>query len=314
MSTAALNIIFMGTPDFAVPALQSLIDSHHNVIAVYSQPPRPKGRGHNLQKSPVHMLAEKNDIPVITPKKLKKNNVAINDFIGLNADIAVVAAYGLILPKDVLEAPKYGCLNIHASLLPRWRGAAPIQYAIWKGDSETGVTIMQMEQGLDTGSMISKIKTDITDTTTAQKLHDRLSMIGADEIVTVLDDIQKKGAPEAQAQDDTLSTYASMLSKEDGIINWTQDAHEIDCQIRALNPWPGTHTRLNSKIFKIKAATVKTERHESPNGTLLNRDGDVACESGSVLRISAIQPEGKAPMNVRSAINGSYLKVGDVFT
>lgn len=304
----------MGTPDFAVPALEALIGSAHEVIAVYTQPPRPKGRGHKLQSSPVHICAEKHNIPVYTPKKLKKNEVAIEEFQSLDADIAVVAAYGLILPKTVLEAPKYGCFNIHASLLPRWRGAAPIQYAIWKGDEKSGVTIMQMEQGLDTGPMIAKEETSITDETTALSLHDKLSSIGANMIVKTIDQLSEGGKINSEPQNDALSGYASMLKKEDGQIDWSKNAQEIDRQIRALNPWPGTYFQNNGDTFKVKKAKYIAEKSQEINGTLLNNLGYVSCGDNTVLYLESIQaPNGKT-MDIPSAINGGYIRAGDRFT
>ncbi len=284
MTDQPLKIVFMGTPDFAVPALRALIGSRHDVIAVYTQPPRPKGRGHHVQKSPVHLTAEELGIPVHHPLNFK----ALEDketFQALNADLAVVAAYGLILPTTILEAPKYGCLNIHASLLPRWRGASPIQHAIWKGDKTSGVTIMQMERGLDTGPMILKGETDITPTTTAQELHDRLSMIGGDLIVQVIEDIAKNGMPEAETQDGSLSTYAPLLKKEDGCIDWSESLQEIDRQIRALNPWPGTWMEgLKGRVKVLKAHLADDQ-----------------------LVLDLVQPDGKKPMDFQSAVNGGYL-------
>ena len=279
-----LRIIFMGTPDFAVPALRALISSSHEVIAVYSQPPRPKGRGYEVEKSPVHLTADEHNIPVYHPINFKADEDK-ETFKNLNADIAVVAAYGLILPKAILEAPKYGCLNIHASLLPRWRGASPIQHAIWKGDTQSGVTIMQMERGLDTGPMILKGETDITETTTAQDLHDSLSEIGGDLIVQVLDQVDKIGLPETEQQDDSLSNYAPMLKKEDGQIDPSQDIKDIDQQIRALNPWPGTFTQGLKGRVKILKAHIE----------------------GDQLVFDLVQPDGKKPMDLQSAINGGYL-------
>ncbi len=314
MTTNALKIVFMGTPDFAVKALDKLISSKHEVIAVYTQPPRPKGRGHKLQPSPVQIRAKKNGIPVYTPQKFKKNAKAIEEFQSLNADVAVVAAYGLILPKEVLDAPKHGCLNIHASLLPRWRGAAPIQYGIWKGDSKSGVTIMQMEEGLDTGPMIAKEEILIDDKTTAQSLHDALSDIGSSMIVGIIDELAEKRDLKSQKQDDELSTYASMLKKEDGVIDWNSRAIEIGRQIRALNPWPGTFFQKDGVTFKIKEAHYVSEKTEENSGKLLSKDGKVACGDNSILLLQTIQaPNGKS-MNIEAAINGGYLTVGDILS
>ena len=230
-----MRIIFMGTPDFATPALQKLIESEHEVIAVYSQPPRPKGRGMVLTKSPVHELAESHNIPVFTPKSLKKSIEEQNSIQKLNADVAIVAAYGLLLPKAVLDAPKYGCINIHGSLLPRWRGASPIQHAIWKGDKTSGITIMQMDEGMDTGDMLLKAEVPITNETTAQSLFDELAGMGGDLVLDVLKNVD---TIQPEIQDDTLVTHAPMLEKSDGEIDMNAPAHDIDCQIRGLNPWP----------------------------------------------------------------------------
>ena len=284
----SLKVIFMGTPDFSVPALQALIKSHHDVIAVYTQPPRPKGRGHHVQKSPVHLCAEENGIAVFHPLNFK-NDEAKEEFKALSADIAVVAAYGLILPQAILDAPKYGCLNIHASLLPRWRGASPIQHAIWKGDDKSGITIMQMERGLDTGPMISKEVTPLTATTSAQELHDALSEMGGDMIINVLNDLESNGKVSAEMQDDTLSTYAPMLKKEDGKIDFSHTVKQIDQQIRALNPWPGTYVDGLKGRVKILKAHVKNDS----------------------LIFDLVQPEGKKPMDFVSAVNGGYLEKDD---
>lgn len=298
-----LRTVFMGTPEFAVPALEALIGAH-DVVAVYSQPPRPAGRGYAVQKSPVHQCADKHGIPVFTPKSLKDED-AQKEFAALNADVAVVAAYGLILPKAVLAAPKYGCLNIHASLLPRWRGASPIQHAIWKGDSESGVTIMRMEAGLDTGPMILKESVPITSDTTTPQLHDALSAIGAKLII---DALQNPATP-GEKQDDSKSTYAPMLDKKMGRIDWTNGATDIDRQIRALNPWPGTFFNAGKKRVKLLAATP-TAGNGAP-GTLLNRAGHVAC-GADALAIRKIQPDGGKPMDMVSAINGNIITIGDV--
>lgn len=281
-----MRVVFMGTPDFAVSALQSLIDSDHDVIAVYSQPPRPKGRGMQVQKSPVHELADTYGIDVHTPKSLKDKFSEDQDvFVNLNADIAVVAAYGLILPTRILNAPQYGCINIHASLLPRWRGASPIQHAIWKGDDKSGVTIMQMELGLDTGPMILKGETEITSTTTAQDLHDNLSVMGGDLVLKALSDIEKTDKVTGEKQDDALSTYAPMLKKSDGEIDPNAPAIETDQQIRALNPWPGTYLQGLKGRVKILKAHIE----------------------GNELAYDLVQPEGKKPMDIQSAKNGGYL-------
>lgn len=311
MTAQPLNIIFMGTPDFAVPALEKIINSNHHVVAVFSQPPRPSGRGQKLTKSPVHLCAEEHDIPVFTPENFKKDNEqARAHFKSLNADIAVVAAYGLILPQIILDAPKYGCLNIHGSLLPRWRGAAPIQRAIEAGDTETGITIMQMERGLDTGPMISKKKCPITKDTTAQSLHDALSQIGAEMIVETLDILARDGVLKAEKQDDALSTYASMLSKQDGEIDWSRPAVELDCQIRGLNPWPGTWIKTaEGKTLKILEAALTDQQSNKPAGTFLDKKGHIVCGNGTVLQLQSVKPENAKAMDFISAVNGGHINL-----
>lgn len=312
MTTPPLRVVFMGTPDFAVPALQCLFDSAHEVVAVYSQPPRPKGRGQQVQKSPVHLLAEARNIPVFTPLSLKKDPAAVETFISHQADIAVVAAYGLILPLSVLEAPRFGCLNIHASLLPRWRGASPIQHAIWHGDKETGVTIMQMAEGLDTGPMLLKSEVPIRGMT-AQQLHDRLAGIGGPLCVQVVDMLARGEPVPLQMQNEAETTYAKMLKKEDGRIDWALRADQIDAQVRALNPWPGTYTQTASgQRLKILAGAIVTSDGYNEPGTLLNRHGVVATGAGAY-QVQAVQPENAKAMETDAAINGHYLRVGETF-
>lgn len=313
MTNHCLKIIFMGTPDFSVAALQALLDSDHEVICVYTQPPRPKGRGHQLQKSPVQDLAESAGILVRHPKSLKKDETSRQEFIALSADVAVVAAYGLILPKDILEAPKYGCINIHASLLPRWRGASPIQRSILAGDAMSGITIMQMEEGLDTGPMISKEAVTITPVMTTPQLHDALSVMGGRMIVPVLDTLAREGKIQAEVQDESLTCYAPMLSKEDGRVAWTKTALEIDRQIRALNPWPGVWT-ITSEGKRLKILDAEAADGGSGSaGTLIDKHGLVVCGDGSALRLKIIQPDNAKPMDVAAAINGKYLGIGMVF-
>ena len=307
MSNKDLRIGFMGTPDFALVALKAIVEAGHNVVCAYSQPPRPKGRGHKLQKSPVHEYAESQNIPVFTPKSLKTDE-AKAQFASHNLDVAIVAAYGLILPQDVLDAPKFGCLNIHGSLLPKWRGAAPIQYSIWKGDTETGVTIMQMEKGLDTGPMISKRAVAITNNTIAAGLRDTLADMGAEMSLQILDKLSNGENLKSEIQDDAQSSYASMLQKSDGIIDWNNDARQIDRQIRALNPWPGVWTSCNGKRLKIIAAEVIEDNANETSGTILNKNGDVVCGE-NILRLRTIQPEGKKAMDIASAFNGGYLEL-----
>ena len=315
MSQKALKIVFMGTPDFSSHVLQALIKSSHEICAVYSRAPRPKGRGHKVQKSPVHELAEAHNIPVYTPRTLK-NEEEQKRFAALKPDVGVVAAYGLLLPETVLDAPCFGCLNIHASLLPRWRGASPIQHAIWKGDKKSGVTIMQMDKGMDTGAMILKDEISLGKDMTAEKLHDELAIMGARLILDVLESLISDGNVQLTPQDDALATNAPLLKKEDGHIRWVQTADEIDRQIRALNPWPGVWTNVKEGVrFKILEALCSKQQYpiqEAP-GTILNKGGEVMCNDDSVLKITKIQPEGKKAMDFASALNGNYLAVGDIF-
>ncbi len=314
MDHKTLKVIFMGTPDFSVPALQALIDHPSiDVMAVYTQPARPAGRGQQLKPSPIQMVADAHQIPVHTPKSLKRDPEAVALFQNLKADIAVVAAYGLILPKTVLDAPKYGCLNIHASLLPRWRGAAPIQRAIEAGDLKSGITIMQMEEGLDTGAMLLKESIEITKTTTAQMLHDGLSAMGSKMITTVLE-AMIAGQPLApEIQDESLSCYAAMLKKEEGRINWSETAATIDLKIRAFTPWPGCYTHAtDGKRIKILSGELRDETSAKPEGTILSAEGDIASKNG-VYRIHLLQPENSKAMDFKSALNGKKVAVGDRF-
>lgn len=305
----------MGTPEFSVPALRALLSSHHNVIAVYTQPPRPKGRGQQEQKSPVHLAADESDVAVFHPLSFKKDPDAVAQFAALNADVAVVAAYGLILPVAVLDAPRFGCLNIHASLLPRWRGASPIQRAVWAGDDESGITIMQMEAGLDTGPMIEKRRLPITAAMTAQDLHDGLSAMGGDMIVGMMDRLAAaQSRLPATVQDDTQSNYAPMLSRDDGRVNWTLDAIAIDRQVRGLTPWPGVWclTAQGQRLKILQAALATIDHSNAAAGTILDRHGHVACGTGQAIMLRRVQPENAKPMDFASALNGGYLNIGDV--
>ncbi|QQG36472.1 MAG: methionyl-tRNA formyltransferase [Micavibrio aeruginosavorus] len=302
----------MGTPDFAVPALQALLHSSHNVIAVYTQPPRPKGRGQQVQLSPVHQLAADNGVPVFTPRSLRKDEQARQQFCLMPADVAVVAAYGLLLPGDVLEAPRLGCLNIHGSLLPRWRGASPIQHAVWKGDTESGNCIMKMEEGLDTGPVLLRRSVPIHAHTTASSLYGELSALGGVMIHEVIDYISVHGRlPPAETQDDRLATYAPLLRKEDGLIDWAQPAKAIDCQTRGLHPWPGVYTfTSDGKRLKVLEVVPVNMTSDLPPGTLIDKAGHIACGQGSVLLLKKVQPDNAKPMDMAAAFNGRYVGVG----
>ena len=307
-----LRIVYMGTPDFAVPALQAIIDNGFSVACVYSQPPRPKGRGQKVQPSPVHALAARHGIEVRTPRSLRRDPAAQEEFVRTGCDLAIVAAYGLLLPKAVLDAPLYGCVNIHASLLPRWRGASPIQHAVWHGDEKSGISLMRMEEGLDTGPVFAAEEVAIRPQTTAQSLHDELSALGAAMIVRLLRAAAAGGLPEAAAQDEARATYAPLLSKDDGRVDWTKEAAALDRQVRALNPWPGVWTMTGEgRRLKILAAEPASEMFSHPPGTLIDHAGHIACGGDTALRLRTVQPENGKPMDVVSAFNGGYLRDGE---
>jgi len=299
-----LKIIFAGTPDFAAAALQKIIDAQYEIIAVYTQPDRPSGRGRKLKPSPVKALALDHSIPVEQPINFKEDG-AIETLKNYQADLMIVAAYGLLLPPAVLEAPKYGCLNIHASLLPRWRGAAPIQRAILAGDKETGITIMQMNEGLDTGDMLLKVTTPISETDTGGSLHDRLAELGGDAIIDALKLLESHQLQPEQ-QDDSLACYAKKLNKAESWIDWCQSAMEINRQIRAFFPWPGSQTQLDDKIIRIQKAEILDQSATGNVGEILgySRDGiDVQCGEGQ-LRLINCQLPGSRAMSVADLHNG----------
>jgi methionyl-tRNA formyltransferase len=301
-----MRIVYMGTPDFAVPALKALIDAGHRVICVYTQPPRPAGRGQREQISPVHEEAARRGIPVRTPVSLRSEG-AQRDFAALKPDIAVVAAYGLILPKPVLAAPPYGCVNIHASLLPRWRGAAPIQRAILAGDAETGITIMQMDEGLDTGPMLLQARRTIDPTTTGQDLHDSLALLGAGTIVTALEKLGPGLLPATPQPEG--ATYAPKLTREEGRLDWRKPATELERQVRAFTPWPGAWFEHEGERCKVLAAAVADGK--GPPGTVLDDALTVACGTGA-LSIRRIQRAGKAAMDAASYLRGNPVARGTI--
>lgn len=319
----SLRIIFAGTPDFAAAALSALLSSEHKVVAVYTQPDRPAGRGRKLHSSPVKDLALENALPVLQPENLKDPET--QDILqSFHADVMIVAAYGLILPQVVLDIPRLGCLNIHASLLPRWRGAAPIQRAIAAGDKESGITIMQMNAGLDTGDILHRAVCAITDEDTGGSLHDRLADLGAKAILKTLDDLVQDKIT-AEKQDDSLATYAHKLDKKEAQINWYHSASEIERLVRAFNPWPVAFTVTNEKTFRILNARVlpqdsAEESHLAKNcdpGTVISHDKkgiDVCCGKG-ILRILKLQPAGSKAMDVAAFMNGhaKQLSLGTVF-
>ena len=297
-----MRLAFMGSPDFAVPALKALHGAGHEIAAVYCQQPRPAGRGHAVRPCPVHEAAGRLGLEVRTPARLRGNEQEQAAFAALGLDAAVVAAYGLILPQPMLDAPRRGCLNIHASLLPRWRGAAPIQAAILAGDDRTGVTIMQMDAGLDTGPMLLAESVPITKATTAAELHDALAALGARLILRAVDE-----NPPRQAQPDKGATYAPKLTREDGRIDWTASACSIERRVRALNPWPGTFTTLGADMLKVHAAAPA--RGGGVPGTVLDERLTVACGEGA-LRLLKVQRPGRAAMEAGPFLRGHPVSPG----
>lgn len=291
--TEPLRIVFAGTPEFAARHLQALLDAGHPVVGVYTQPDRPAGRGQKLMPSPVKQLASQHNIPLFQPSSLR-DPMAQAELAALRPDLLLVVAYGLILPQAVLDIPRLGCINSHASLLPRWRGAAPIQRAIQAGDGESGVTLMQMEAGLDTGPMLCKVTTPISTEDTAGSLHDRLAELGAQAMAAAIGPLVR-GELRGEKQDDSLATYAHKLNKDEARIDWQQPATELDRQIRAFNPWPISHAQLDGETVKVLSAVP--EQASGPAGTILsaNKDGlTVACGEGA-LRLTRLQmPGGKA--------------------
>jgi methionyl-tRNA formyltransferase len=309
---SGLNIVFAGTPEFAAVSLQALLESDHRVVAVYSQPDRPAGRGRKLSASPVKQLALEHDIPVYQPVSLK-DEAAQEQLRALKVDVMIVVAYGLLLPEAVLSIPAHGCLNVHASLLPRWRGAAPIQRAIMAGDSETGVTIMQMDAGLDTGDMLIRLSTPILPEDTGQSLHDRLAELGARALLLTLTELQLERL-HPEAQDDSLATYAHKLDKAEAQLDWQHPALALCDKIRAFNPWPVAQSTIDDTTLRIWRASVLPHDAVATPGTVVAEDKsgiDVVTGEG-VLRIHELQLPGKRPMTAQDFLNGRSL-LGKVF-
>ena len=301
----------MGTPDIAVPALAALIEAGHDIACVYTQPPRPAGRGHRLRRSPVHEFAESKGLTVRHPDSLKSPDIQA-EFTGLAADAAIVIAYGLILPAAVLAAPRLGCLNIHMSLLPRWRGAAPIHRAIEAGDRETGVSIMQMDAGLDTGPVLVVEKMPITPQTTAGTLHDDLAALGARMIVDIAAKLAA-GPVEAMPQDDDGATYAKKITRDQGRLDWRRDAGSLAQLVRAFHPWPGTSFAHGETVIRVMEAEPVEWRGQQAPGTVLDTAPTIACGSGA-LRLRRLQRPGKAAADADAFLRGYDLPVGTVLT
>lgn len=292
-----MRVVFMGTPDFSVPVLDALVAAGHEIVAVYCQPPRPAGRGKRDRPTPVHERARELGLPVLHPTSLRSAPVQ-EGFAEHGADVAVVVAYGLLLPQPVLDAPRYGCLNIHASLLPRWRGAAPIHRAIMAGDRETGVCIMQMESGLDTGPVLMRRATEIGAHETTADLHDRLSRMGADLIVEALARLPEL-TPRPQPENGV--TYADKIDKSEARIDWSRPAEDVDRQIRGLSPFPGAWTEIQGQRVKVLGSRLGTGRGAA--GEVIDDALTVACGSGAV-ELLRLQRAGKAPQDRESFLRG----------
>lgn len=304
---ARLRLAFLGTPRFAVSTLNALADAGHDVVRVYSQPPRPAGRGQKERRSDVHERADALGIAVATPKSLK-DPAEQAAFAALGLDAAVVVAYGLILPKPILDAPRLGCVNVHASLLPRWRGAAPIQRAILAGDAETGVTIMRMDEGLDTGAMLLEERVAIAPDDTAETLHDKLAASGAKLIAPALDGLAA-GTLSARPQPADGVTYASKLTRAEGRLDWSEPAAQLARQVRAFAPWPGAWFEHGKEQIKVLAAAAVPRARDVAPGTILDDALTVACGEGAV-RLLRLQRPGRAPMDAAALLRGFALPAG----
>ncbi len=311
-----MKIIFAGTPEFAVPALAALIAARHEIVMVLTQPDRPAGRGMKLKPSPVKVLAEQHNLAVFQPESLKPSEVQ-EHIAATNADVMIVAAYGLIIPTTILNMPAHGCYNIHASLLPRWRGAAPIHRSILAGDAEAGVTIMEVVPALDAGAMVSKGVVPIRATDSTQSLHDALAQIGADLMVQAMHDLEVNGKLPSTPQDESLVTYAHKLEKSEAAIDWQKSAAEISRQIRAFNPFPVAQTKLKGEVCRIWMATeqdLEVKLMPAKPGEVISVHGGllVACGQG-VLNVLELQAPGGKRMNAQAFIQGHHLKAGDLF-
>ncbi|WP_313688155.1 methionyl-tRNA formyltransferase [Pantoea sp.] len=300
--SAPLKIIFAGTPDFAARHLDALLASEHQVVGVFTQPDRPAGRGNKLTPSPVKVLAQAHNVPVFQPKSLKpaENQQLVAD---LQADVMVVVAYGLILPKAVLDMPRLGCINVHGSLLPRWRGAAPIQRSLWAGDAETGVTIMQMDVGLDTGDMLHKLACPITEHDTSATLYDKLAQLGPEGMLKTLEQLAN-GSIQPEKQDEAMVSYAEKLSKEEARLDWTLSAAQLERCIRAFNPWPMSYFMVDDQPVKVWQASVLPHQAKQP-GEILHADkqGIQIATADGVLNLLSLQPAGKKAMSAQDLLN-----------
>jgi methionyl-tRNA formyltransferase len=307
-----LRLIFMGTPDFAVPTLLELVAHGHEIAAVYTRAPKPAGRGMKLQATPVEQEARRLGIPVLTPTTLKSEQ-AQNEFRAHDADAAVVVAYGMILPQAILDAPKLGCFNLHASLLPRWRGAAPINRAVMSGDAETGVMVMKMDVGLDTGDVAMAERMAITDRMTASDVHDALARLGADLMVRAMAALER-GALQLKKQDEAGVTYAAKIEKAEAKIDWSKPAHDVLRHIHGLSPFPGAWSEVpvDGEAVRVKILRCEPAKGSGTPGTVLDDQFTIACGDGAV-RIVELQRAGKAPMKTAEFLRGTPLKSGTRF-
>lgn len=311
-----MRIIFMGTPEFAVPTLQRLIESRHNVALVVTQPDKPVGRGRKIQPPPVKQLALQHGIPIEQPEKLRKTSFH-ETLATYEPDVIVVAAYGKILPPDVLAVPRLGCLNVHASLLPKYRGAAPINWAIINGDRKTGVTIMHMDEGMDTGGIVLQREINILDDDDALSVSNMLSVLGADAMIEVLEEVERDNRIVSQSQDDGLATPAPMLKKSDGDLDWTMTSEQIICRMHGLRPWPGCFSKLGAKTIRlidadrltgIEFAAFQSPKHKPGQvvETVRGR-GPIVCTGDGYIVLVRAKPEGRSEMTGTDLINGGYI-------
>ena len=311
-----MRILFMGTPDFAVPPLHALIEAGYEVAAVVTQPDKPKGRGKTLLPTPVKEEALMHEIPVYQPQRVRKNPEFLETLKEIDPDIIIVAAFGQIIPKEILELPKFGCINIHASLLPKYRGAAPIQQAVIDGEKESGVTIMQMGEGLDTGDMISKIIIPLAQDETGGSLFGKLAQAGAELLIKTLPSIEQGTAEREKQPEESPTPYAAMITKQMGLMNFSKPAEELERLVRGMNPWPSAYTFINGKTLKVWKCKVSGEQTDAIPGTVFLTDKEgihVACEKGTLI-LTEVQLEGKKRMDTEAFLRGYHIEKGTCFT
>ena len=311
-----MKTLFMGTPDFAVPPLHALIEAGYEVAAVVTQPDKPKGRGKTLLPTPVKEEALMHEIPVYQPQRVRKNPEFLETLKEIDPDIIIVAAFGQIIPKEILELPKFGCINIHASLLPKYRGAAPIQQAVIDGEKESGVTIMQMGEGLDTGDMISKIIIPLAQDETGGSLFGKLAQAGAELLIKTLPSIEQGTAEREKQPEESPTPYAAMITKQMGLMNFSKPAEELERLVRGMNPWPSAYTFINGKTLKVWKCKVSGEQTDAIPGTVFLTDKEgihVACEKGTLI-LTEVQLEGKKRMDTEAFLRGYHIEKGTCFT